>query len=209
MVLSGLFEYIIDSASHRIQINITVWETLKLVLSSALSLKITCCKQRRMFFVMSRFFFLCRTLVTRRKTYFSISLPSSKLTISLISFYEHDAIDIVDPSSMQDACHMNFVIDLAYREVSGSVVEHRNAESEGLRFDSSWGLRNFSLSHARDKTKNILLYFFTKLRTYHLSLFLSTESILLKYNVCPIKHLMACEIQLFSSQVGLIICSSL
>ena len=147
--------------------------------------------------------------MTRRKTYFSISLPSSKHTISLISFYEHDAIDIADPSSMQDACHKNFVIDLAYREVSGSVVEHRNAESEGLRFDSSWGLRNFSLSHARDKTKNILLYFFTKLRTYHLSLFLSTESILLKYNVCPIKPLMACEVQLFSSQVRLTTCSSL
>ena len=147
--------------------------------------------------------------MTRRQTYFSISLPSSKLTISLISFYEHDAIDIADPSSMQDACHMNFVIDLAYREVSGSVVEHWNAESEGLRFDSSWGLRNFSLSHARDKTKNILLYFFTKLRTYHLSLFLSTESILLKYNVCPIKRLMACKIQLFSSQVGLTTCSAL
>ena len=25
----------------------------------------------------------------------------------------------------------------------GSVVEHRSAESEGLRFDSSWGLRIF------------------------------------------------------------------
>ena len=25
----------------------------------------------------------------------------------------HDAIDIPDSSSMQDACHMNFVIDLA------------------------------------------------------------------------------------------------
>ena len=31
---------------------------------------------------------------------------------------------------------------------------HRSVESEGLRFDSSWGLRIFSLSHARDKTKN-------------------------------------------------------
>ena len=29
---------------------------------------------------------------------------------------------------------------------------------EGLRFDSSWELIIFSLSHARDKTKNILLY---------------------------------------------------
>ena len=30
----------------------------------------------------------------------------------------HDAIDIPDPSSMQDVCHMNFVIDLAipYRD---------------------------------------------------------------------------------------------
>ena len=25
---------------------------------------------------------------------------------------------IADPSSMQDACHMNFVIDLAHRRVS-------------------------------------------------------------------------------------------
>ena len=39
----------------------------------------------------------------------------------------------------------------------GSVVEHRSAESKGLRFDSSWGLRIFSLSHARDKTKKTLL----------------------------------------------------
>ena len=31
------------------------------------------------------------------------------------------------------------------------MVEHRSAESEGLSFDSSWGLRIFSLSHARDE----------------------------------------------------------
>ena len=31
----------------------------------------------------------------------------------LISIYKHFAIDIADPSSMQDARHMNFVIDLA------------------------------------------------------------------------------------------------
>ena len=36
----------------------------------------------------------------------------------------------------------------------GSVVrEHRSAESEGLRFDSSWGFKIFFLSYARDKTK--------------------------------------------------------
>ena len=38
------------------------------------------------------------------------------------------------------------------RSLCGSVIEHRSAESEGLRFDSSWGLRIFSLSHARQKT---------------------------------------------------------
>ena len=49
-----------------------------------------------------------------------------------------------------------------------SVVEYRSAESKGLRFISSWGLRIFSLSHARDKTKNISL-FLTELKTYHIS----------------------------------------
>ena len=55
---------------------------------------------------------------------------------------------------MQDACHMNFVKDLAHRGVSvAQWLEHRSAESESLRFDSSWGLKIFSLSHTRDKTK--------------------------------------------------------
>ena len=34
------------------------------------------------------------------------------------SNYKHDAIDVANPSSMQDACHMNFVIDFANRRVS-------------------------------------------------------------------------------------------
>ena len=37
--------------------------------------------------------------------------------------------------------------------LSGRATERK---SEGLRFDSSWGLRIFSLSHARDKTKKHL-----------------------------------------------------
>ena len=49
---------------------------------------------------------------------FHNSLPSSKITISTISIYKHYAIDIADPSSIQGACHMNFVIDPAYRRVS-------------------------------------------------------------------------------------------
>ena len=101
-------------------------------------------------------FFLCSTLVKRRKASISISLPSSKLTISLFLFYKYDAIDIADPSSMRDACHVNFLIDLARRSLCVSVVEYRSAKSEDLRFNSSWGLRIFSLSHARDKMKKIL-----------------------------------------------------
>ena len=61
------------------------------------------------------------------------------------SIYKHDAIDIADPSSMQDVCHMNFVIDLAHCSLYGSVVEHWSMESEGLRFNSLWGLRIFFL----------------------------------------------------------------
>ena len=49
---------------------------------------------------------------------------------------------------------MNFVIDLAHSGVPvAQWLEHRSAESEGLRFDFSWGLRIFSLSHTHDKTK--------------------------------------------------------
>ena len=58
--------------------------------------------------------------------------------LSYFSIYKHYAIDIADPSSMQDACHMNF--DLARRGVSAAQW-HRSAESEGPRFDSSWALR--------------------------------------------------------------------
>ena len=46
------------------------------------------------------------------------------------SIYKHGAIDIAYPSSMQDASHMNFVIDLAHRSLCGSVVEHQNAEQK-------------------------------------------------------------------------------
>ena len=92
------------------------------------------------------------------------------------SIYKHYGIDIASPSSMQDACHMNLAA-----EACGLVVQHRNAESEGLRFDSSWGIRIFSLSHARDKTKNIFLCIFTELKTYYLSS-LFTNSDLLEEN---------------------------
>ena len=49
-------------------------------------------------------------------------------------------------------------------------LELRSAESEGLRFDSSWALRIFSLSHARDKTKKHL-----SLIKYHYVTFVDIE----------------------------------
>ena len=76
-----------------------------------------------------------------------------------VDIYKHHAFDIADRHccSLQDVCHMNFVIDLAHRGVSvAQWLEHRSAESEGCRLDSSWRLRIFSLSHARDKTKKHL-----------------------------------------------------
>ena len=63
------------------------------------------------------------------KTSFSISLPSSELTISLILIMKRDAINVAGPGSMQNACHVDFVIDLAHRRVS-LVVEHRSDESD-------------------------------------------------------------------------------
>ena len=73
--------------------------------------------------------------------------PSSKLTTHLISVNKHYAIDIADPGSRQDACH-------------GSVVKHRSAEYEGLRFDSSRGLRIFFLCPTLvTRRKNIPLYY--------------------------------------------------
>ena len=82
-------------------------------------------------------------LVTRQKTSFFISLPSSKLIISLISIYKHNAIDIADPSSMLDACHTNFVIDLAHRGVS--VARCRASEHRIRRFEVRFlmGTQNF------------------------------------------------------------------
>ena len=39
---------------------------------------------------------------------------------SIKSMNKHDAINIADPSSMQDMCHMNLLIDLAHNRVSVS-----------------------------------------------------------------------------------------
>ena len=65
-------------------------------------------------------------------------------------------LHIADPSSVQDMCHMNFKIDLAHHGVSMvQRLKHWNMESKGLRCDSSWGLRIFSLSTLVTRPKKI------------------------------------------------------
>lgn len=61
---------------------------------------------------------------------------------------------------------MNFVVGLLHHWAS--VAQWR--ASEGLGFNSSWGLRIFFLSHACDKMKNLSLLFFTELKHNHFSL---------------------------------------
>ena len=93
------------------------------------------------------------------ETFFSIYLPSSKLTISLFSIYKHYAFDIADPSSMQDACHMNFVIDLDHRGVSvAQWTEHRSAESEGLMLIPHGDSEFFLYPTLVKRRKNIFFY---------------------------------------------------
>ena len=58
---------------------------------------------------------------------------------ALILFPNRTPSTIGDPSSMWDACHMNLVIDLAHRRVSVALWQ----SIDGLRLDSSWGLRIF------------------------------------------------------------------
>ena len=75
---------------------------------------------------------------TRNRTSDLRILRSDSLSYSI---YKHESNDIADPCSMQDACHTNFIKELARHRVS--VVEHRRTEFDGLRFDSSWELDNF------------------------------------------------------------------
>ena len=84
--------------------------------------------------------------------------------LSLISIHKHDSIDIADPSSMQDVCHMNFVINLTHWRVSVaqwySIGARTFAESEGLRFHSSWGLKTFFHSQLWEYAKHLSLFLY-------------------------------------------------
>ena len=69
--------------------------------------------------------------------------------------------------------------------------EHRSAESEGLRFDSSWGLGIFfSLSHARDKMKkNIFSTFHLFVQRQCIQVFKIIRNVLPKIYRLKLKHL--------------------
>ena len=121
----------------------------------------------------------------RKKTSLSISLPSSKLTFSRSYIYNLYAFDIADPSSIQDACHMNFIIDLAHRRVSvAQWLEHRSTESEGF----SKGTQNFFFvprSWQDEKTSFSISLPSSKLTISRISIYISFyrcfESIQRKY----------------------------
>ena len=84
--------------------------------------------------------FLCPTLVTRRKTSFFIFYRAQNLP-SLLFFYLQ-TLRYRHCWSQQYAGRVSY--ELRPRSpwcLCGSVVEHRSAESEGPRFDSSWALR--------------------------------------------------------------------
>ena len=53
---------------------------------------------------------------------------------------------------------MNFVMGLTHHSLSGSVLSIGTQKYKGLRFDSSVGLRIFSMSHACNKTNNVFLH---------------------------------------------------
>ena len=54
-------------------------------------------------------------IIDEKHLYFFTELKTHHLSYSI---YKHDAMDIADPSSLQDMCHMTFVIDLAHHSVS-------------------------------------------------------------------------------------------
>ena len=59
----------------------------------------------------------------------------------------------------KNALWLNYFPEFSWKEKKNPI---------GLGLDSSWGLRTFSLSHARDKTEKILHRFFTELKTSYL-----------------------------------------
>lgn len=87
--------------------------------------------------------------MTIQRASFSISLPSIKFTTSLILFTYRTLSTLLILAVCEARVRYEPRDGFAYHRVY--VVEHRSAEPEDLAFDSSWGLTNFTLSHAHDK----------------------------------------------------------
>ena len=65
--------------------------------------------------------------------------------------------------------YFHFAISFAHGRVSVAQWKSIRARNPKVWGSIPYGKSEFfSLSHARDKMKNILLYFFTELKTYHL-----------------------------------------
>ena len=99
--------------------------------------------------------FLCPTLVTRRKTSFFISLPSSKLTLSLIFLSTNTTLSTL---LIPAVCRTRVIwtstsLAVVSLRLSGRASERRIRRSK-VRF--LMGTQNLSLFHARDKTKKTL-----------------------------------------------------
>ena len=109
--------------------------------------------------------FLCLKLVTRRKHIFPYVLTEPKILPSFFYYLQNIRLTIF---LILAVCGTRIMLELRSGPCSpysfcSSVVEHRSAEFEGLRCDFKWGSRIFSLSYARDKRKNLFLYFFSEL----------------------------------------------
>ena len=131
--------------------------------------------------------YLSHARVKTKKPSFSISLPRSKFTISLISIFKHYAFDIADPSSMQDACHMNFVTDLAHR--LRHVLLNKSDYMNHYNKDSDWPIGTCSMRvykmfremRAPWSVRTSSLYF-------HKARALRHTNALLRYNARSLRH---------------------
>ena len=63
-------------------------------------------------------------------TPWKVSLTQTKVTIFLIQFTKHDAIDIADLSSMQDVCHIWTLLTIESLRLCGRASEHGIRRSE-------------------------------------------------------------------------------
>ena len=90
---------------------------------------------------------------------------AQNLTIFLFLLTKHDAHDIADPRSLQNA-YSAWTSEWALPITESPWLSCRASERGVRRFEVrfSWGLRIFPLSHARDETKkNFFIYFFSGL----------------------------------------------